>query len=31
MEDEVRSLTKNQQQLGMQVSFNANLFMASHY
>jgi uncharacterized caspase-like protein len=31
MENEVRSLTKDRQHLGMHVNFNGDLFMASHY
>ena len=31
MENEVRSLTKDRQHLGMQVNFSGDLFMASHY
>ena len=31
MENEVRSLTKGRQHLGMHVNFSGDLFMASHY
>jgi uncharacterized caspase-like protein len=31
MENEVRSLTKDRQHLGMHVNFSGDLFMASHY
>jgi WD40 repeat protein len=31
MENEVKSLTKDRQHLGMHVNFNSDLFMASHY
>jgi hypothetical protein len=31
MENEVKSLTKDQQHLGMHINFNADLFVASHY
>jgi Caspase domain len=31
MENEVKSLTKDRQHLGMHINFNADLFVASHY
>jgi hypothetical protein len=31
MENEVRSLTKDRQHLGMHVNFSGDLFTASHY
>jgi hypothetical protein len=31
MENEVRSLSKDKQHLGMHVNFGGDLFMASHY
>jgi hypothetical protein len=31
MENEVRSLTKDQQHLGMHINFSSDLFVASHY
>ena len=31
MDNEVRSLTKGRQHLGMHVNFNGDLFVANHY
>jgi hypothetical protein len=31
MENEVKSLSKDRQHLGMHVNFSADLFVASHY